>query len=318
MKVVSTFTIICFVVSIQHGIPFTPPFSTKVATLNIKKASLNKNKIKAIPIPPTKANKNNAPLKEKASFNFQSFGISKTATAKLNTRTDKNTKVKPSALISARIKFPKLNGVSQPVGKKVNIKDDKKRNIKQLYTSTKAKSRAGVKIPELKVPELSDLSIEIPTAVGIAGTGMQLLKPLFTVEAKVQAGALVTVVDILGTPFRVYPDEIRAQAKKRVSSPKPILYTYTLSPFSQEAKKVLKPYDVEVVDVGPEWFLLGPEKSELRLALAENSEGYQTSLPHLFVKGESLGGLSTGGRNNAGILGLKSSGALDTLLKKRK
>merc|ERR1712129_170351 len=81
-------------------------------------------------------------------------------------------------------------------------------------------------------------------------------------------------------------------------------------------RKILEGYDVEVVEVGPEWFLLGPGGSEKRLALAENSPNVQTSLPHLFLKGESLGGLSTGGRNNEGIIGLQRKGELDKLFKK--
>merc|ERR1712032_442120 len=104
----------------------------------------------------------------------------------------------------------------------------------------------------------------------------------------------------------------------RVKSSKPVLYTYGLSPFSAEAKKLLESYEVEVVEIGAEWFLLGPGASEKRIALSENSNDEQTSLPHLFLKGESLGGLSTGGRNNAGIYGLKNSGELDKLFKKQK
>jgi len=52
--------------------------------------------------------------------------------------------------------------------------------------------------------------------------------------------------------------------------------------------------------------------------LSENSSNEQTSLPHLFYKGESLGGLSTGGRNNSGITGLLKSGDLNKLLPKKK
>jgi len=316
----------------QYALSFTSPFATKVATLDSKKTTEKKSVFSLSP-PSTKGNKKNVPAKEKTSFNFQSFGVSspnsKTivkkngAVKKPKTIVKKNGAVKKPVKASAKASskadvkvsnFPSF-GMTKPKVTTTNKKELKK-NVKKVAKVP------DMKIPEipntLKLPELPSFSLEIPSPVGIAGSGMQLLKPLFKAEAKLQAGVLVNVVDVLGAPFRVYPDEIRAATTKRISSTKPVLYTYGLSPFSGEAKNVLKDYDIEVIQVGPEWFLLGPEKSELRLALAENSEGYQTSLPHLFVKGESLGGLSTGGRNNAGILGLKNSGELEKLLKKRK
>jgi len=219
-----------------------------------------------------------------------------------------------------------------------------KNSVKAAPTSKKVKDVVSLKSPttewklpllgNIKVPELPNISLpgapELPnlpsltvpdlpvvSPVGIAGVAMGSLSPLFALEAKIQAGVLVNVVDFLGAPLRVYPDEIRAETKKRVSSTKPILYTYGLSPFSGEAKKILEPYDVEIFEIGPEWFLLGPGASEKRLALAENSPNLQTSLPHLFLKGESLGGLSTGGRDNSGIIGLEKSGELEKLLKKK-
>jgi len=233
--------------------------------------------------PSTKGNKKNVPAKEKTSFNFQSFGVSSPNSKKI---VKKNGAVKKLAKASSKAdvkvsNFPSF-GMTKPKVTTTNKKELKK-NVKKVAKVP------DVKIPEipntLKLPELPSFSLEIPSPVGIAGSGMQLLKPLFKAEAKLQAGVLVNVVDVLGAPFRVYPDEIRAATTKRISSTKPVLYTYGLSPFSGEAKNVLKDYDIEVIQVGPEWFLLGPEKSELRLALAENSEGYQTSLPRLFVKG---------------------------------
>jgi len=164
----------------------------------------------------------------------------------------------------------------------------------------------------------SSLLSDIPSPVGLAGTAMGAIAPLFALEAKIQAGVLTGIVDVLGAPFRVYPEEIREQIKRRISSTKPVLYTYGLSPFSVEAKSILDEYDVEVIQLGAEWFLLGPAGSEQRVALSENSSNEQTSLPHLFYKGESLGGLSTGGRNNSGITGLLKSGDLNKLLPKKK
>jgi len=154
--------------------------------------------------------------------------------------------------------------------------------------------------------------------IGVAGKAMGLLSPVFQFQAKVQAGILVFLVDIVGAPFRVYPKEIRQETTKRTQGGVPILYTYGLSPFSAAAKSILETYDVEVEELGPEWFVLGPGGAEKRIALSELTPNEQTSLPHLFLRGEHLGGLSTGGRNDAGIVGLQESGELDKLLKKKR
>lgn len=297
---------------IQHVSSFGSPFANNVASLKSKK-----NVAKKIG-----GKQKNVPVKEKVPFSIQSFGISKPSVknAKLKEAPKKSNKGKPKdSVVKKNSAFSIQSfGISKPSLKQVDRKDVPKKNgNKVLKKAAKPAPSKGIKVPDIKV-EVPKFSVDVPSPVGIAGSGMQLLKPLFKAEAQIQAGVLVNIVDIIGAPFRVYPDEIRAELKKRISSIKPVLYTYPLSPFSAEAKKILKEYDVEEIQVGPEWFLLGPEKSELRLALAENTETYQTSLPHLFVKGESLGGLSTGGRDNAGINGLKKSGELDKLLKKKK
>lgn len=194
---------------------------------------------------------------------------------------------------------------------------------KKVAVSKASKKKVPTKkaAPEKKNAKKQESSGGNPLAggpIGLAGKGMGLLSPLFKTEAKIQAGALVFAVDIIGAPFRVYPNEIRQETKKRVEGGKPILYTYGLSPFSSEAKAILEPYDVEVEELGPEWFLLGPGGSEKRIVLSELSPNEQTSLPHLFLRGESLGGLSTGGRDDAGIVGLQESGQLDKLFKRKK
>lgn len=244
---------------------------------------------------------------KKPAFNFPSFANKKDASVN-----GKKAPIKkqPSAKKSVTVKGGKA---------KVTPASKKNTAIKAEFPKlgdTKAPKLPNISLPSLPLPSISFSSIPLTSPVGIAGIAMDTISPLMAYEAKIQAGVLVTVVDIIGDPFRVSPDEIRAETKKRISSAKPVLYTYGLSPFSGEAKKILEGYDVEVVEVGPEWFLLGPGGSEKRLALAENSPKLQTSLPHLFLKGESLGGLSTGGRNNAGIIGLQQSGELDKLFKK--
>ena len=64
----------------------------------------------------------------------------------------------------------------------------------------------------------------------------------------------------------------------------------------------------EVKELGPEWFLLGPQASVKRAEL-EAMTG-QSSLPHVFIGGEHVGGLATG----PGIATLDESGELDALL----
>merc|ERR1719469_621930 len=243
----------------QYALSFTSPFATKVATLDSKKTTEKKSVFSLSP-PSTKGNKKNVPAKEKTSFNFQSFGVSSPNSktiVKKNGAVKKPVKVSAKASSKADVKvsnFPSF-GMTKPKVTTTNKKELKK-NVKKVAKVP------DMKIPEipntLKLPELPSFSLEIPSPVGIAGSGMQLLKPLFKAEAKLQAGVLVNVVDVLGAPFRVYPDEIRAATTKRISSTKPVLYTYGLSPFSGEAKNVLKDYDIEVIQVGPEWFLLGP------------------------------------------------------------
>ena len=44
------------------------------------------------------------------------------------------------------------------------------------------------------------------------------------------------------------------------------------------------------VELGKEWFLLGGEGSEARVALSREVEGGATSLPKIFIGGECIGG----------------------------
>lgn len=72
-----------------------------------------------------------------------------------------------------------------------------------------------------------------------------------------------------------------------------VVYTYSLSPFSAETKNVLDrlkiPY--KEISLGKEWLpgLLAPGGAEKRAALLQLTG--QSSLPHIFVGGKSIGGL---------------------------
>ena len=93
-----------------------------------------------------------------------------------------------------------------------------------------------------------------------------------------------------------------------------VIYTYALSPFSTEAISLLEKSGVkyEKRQLGLEWFLLGPKASVTRLEL-EYLTG-QSSLPHIFVNGEHIGGLATG---TPGLIDLIESDQLEIKLKKK-
>eukprot|EP00588_Corethron_pennatum_P010599 CAMPEP_0194274406 /NCGR_PEP_ID=MMETSP0169-20130528/7485_1 /TAXON_ID=218684 /ORGANISM="Corethron pennatum, Strain L29A3" /LENGTH=331 /DNA_ID=CAMNT_0039017585 /DNA_START=266 /DNA_END=1261 /DNA_ORIENTATION=+ len=281
---------------------FVSPIFAKSAVKATGKKKINNKTVVAEKKPAfTFGGKKDAPANDKKAATKKK-PPAKNVKAKASPASKKNKDIIASNSPAIKVKLPKLGNVQAPDSTAPEQRAERRRrrrrrNLRRI------------------VPTLSELPGSSP--VSIAGLAMESLSPLFAIEAKIQAGVLVTVVDFLGAPLRVYPDEIRAETKRRVKSPKPVLYTYGLSPFSGEAKKILEDYDVEIIEVGPEWFLLGPGGSEKRIALSENSPDLQTSLPHFFIKGESLGGLSTGGRNNQGIVGLKRSGELEKLLKKK-
>ena len=185
-------------------------------------------------------------------------------------------------------------------------------------------------------------------ALRLAGQGMGLLQPVFTLENKAQAA-------VLGAVGGVDADEVKAEINAEVARSPCVIYTYRgraemeclglrvatffkrttpafqrcksyprrssvspergrrrygLSPFSTEAIALLKGTGAkfETIELGPEWFLLGPKASVKRAEL-EAMTG-QSSLPHVFIGGEHVGGLATG----PGLAALQESGELSTKL----
>jgi len=135
---------------------------------------------------------------------------------------------------------------------------------------------------------------------------MQLIKPIFNLEAKLQAAALAP----LGGG-----DELVAEVRQEldgVAKTPCVVYTYALSPFSTEAVALLESTGCtfETRQLGLEWFLLGPRGSVLRNELLDRTG--QSSLPHVFVGGQSVGGLATG---SPGLAALAEDGNLVALLK---
>ena len=90
-------------------------------------------------------------------------------------------------------------------------------------------------------------------------------------------------------------------------------YRYTLSPFSVAANGVLESTGCKYVNkpLGLEWFLLGPKASAMRVELRKRYG--QGSLPHVWIGGEWVGGLSTGA--DGGLAGLADRGELVAKLK---
>lgn len=161
---------------------------------------------------------------------------------------------------------------------------------------------------------LSLLLLALPMAAALnpvlraAGVGMQALRPVFTLENRVQAA-------VLGRVGSVDVDDVKAEIAAAIEAPA-VVYTYGLSPFSSEAVAALEATGArfDVIEVGPEWFLLGPRASVLRGEL-EALTG-QSSLPHVFIGGEHVGGLATG--PDGGLAGLDASGALVAKLRAAK
>merc|ERR1712086_257009 len=99
-----------------------------------------------------------------------------------------------------------------------------------------------------------------------ASLGMGLIKPIFKAEAALQATVLS-----LGS------EDVREQARAQIETDRNyapvVVYTYGLSPFSTECKAFLD-------GIGCKY-----EAAELAATTG------QSSLPHVFIQGKSVGGL---------------------------
>jgi glutaredoxin 3 len=117
-----------------------------------------------------------------------------------------------------------------------------------------------------------------------------LLAPLYKVIAPLQAGSYKE------NEFE-YTSEI-AEAKASIyddiASNPVVLYTYELSPFCMEAKTCLENCGItfKEVSLGLEW-IPGLIKDPAKRAALLDMTG-QSSLPHIFIGGESIGGLFSG------------------------
>ncbi len=119
-----------------------------------------------------------------------------------------------------------------------------------------------------------------------------ILKPIFKTLAPLQAGSN-------RESQSEYKSELaaaKAEIEKEITSEEVVVYTYSLSPFCTEALQVLDNLGVEYkeISLGKEWLplLINEGGSQKRMALAEMTG--QSSLPHVFIRGKSIGGLYDG------------------------
>ena len=143
----------------------------------------------------------------------------------------------------------------------------------------------------------------LDAALGLGSLGMGLAKPLFAAQARWQADTLADA------PARAAA--ISRLDEQTAASPV-LVYTYGLSPFSTAALALLDATGCTYtkVEVGLEWFLLDGDGSALRAELLDRHG--QSSLPHVFIGGQSVGGLYTG---SPGLVELRKSGTLLPMLR---
>lgn len=143
-------------------------------------------------------------------------------------------------------------------------------------------------------------------AIKVMAQGMSLLKPIFGAEAQLQAA-------VLGKVGGVDEEQVSADIQAEIKKNKIVIYTYSLSPFSSEAVRMLQEsgYAFEQLELGAEWFLLGSEESVARVELSKLADNGATSLPKVFIGGECIGGCSE-------LASLVESGEFDGLMKQNK
>lgn len=139
---------------------------------------------------------------------------------------------------------------------------------------------------------------------------------------------LVKLVDLREPPFvtgALRFDSSRAPISQEwmdatLSANPIVMFTYGVSPFCSEALSVMRSTgcSFKTVELGKTWLMLGPKGAALRAELVRRTG--QTSLPHLFVNGKSLGGLFTGGEDGFtggdGIDAMIAAGTFEDLLYK--
>lgn len=158
--------------------------------------------------------------------------------------------------------------------------------------------------PKVLLATSSEEAISPNPVIKVAAQGMTLLKPIFKLEAELQAAAL-------GAINKVDKEQVAKEVADLVRTNKIVIYTYALSPFSTEALAILDAtgYEYINIELGAEWFTLGGKGSETRVVLSKQVENGATSLPKIFIGGKCIGGY-------AELAALVESGELASVLTK--
>ncbi|CAB9509571.1 Monothiol glutaredoxin [Seminavis robusta] len=136
-----------------------------------------------------------------------------------------------------------------------------------------------------------------------------LFRPLFQGLAPLQAGSNKEDKASFEEDIRKAERAIEATIQQHPV----VVYTYEWSPFCTEATSVLDRLEIPYhqVSLGKEWIpgLITEEGAQLRAALLETAG--QSSLPHIFVGGKSIGGLFSG---TPGLIPSLEAGKLDAMV----
>mmetsp|Transcript_61023 Transcript_61023/g.108498 ORF Transcript_61023/g.108498 Transcript_61023/m.108498 type:complete len:216 (+) Transcript_61023:52-699(+) len=174
-------------------------------------------------------------------------------------------------------------------------------NFGTSFTGARAKpsKQRVMRHAEAEAPLEAKSASDLVQSLKPASAFMGLLKPVFAAEAKLQALS--------------YDEEaVRAALLEETKSAPVVVYTYSLSPFCTEATALLDSLGAEYkeVELAPEWFLMLGEGAAKRAELGALFD--RTSMPHIFIGGESIGGLVEG---NPGLVPLYESGELEDRLR---
>ena len=170
----------------------------------------------------------------------------------------------------------------------------------QTERSSITLSRRSLLAAPLAAAALAPATAQAAELLQAASSLQEILRPVYRSEAPLQAGDYDKAA-------------VRAAIQKEIAGSRVLVYSYTLSPFCNEAKALLTAAGAEykVVELGAEWIpgLLSAESAAIRAELGALTG--QTSLPHVFIGGESIGGLYTG---TPGLKPLIDSGRLQQKL----